>query len=130
MSVCSLLIGLALATGSPKHSGEHIHSRNTFARAGHPEQVSKWARPTYTKRSYGYYVGGGAPGKKGQGRYITEGTWGMDYIGPWTPTKKVALGWWHGRRYQGGPGSYNSEGPEIPDVPNLIRPIKKFPEHD
>lgn len=125
-----LLLAAVLFIGGPKHTGEHVHSVNTFKRAGHPEQVSKLAKTTYTKRSYGYYVGGGAPGKKGEGRYITEGTWGMDYIGRWTPRRKIALGWWHGRRYQGGEGSYKSEGPEIPDVPNLVRPLKKMPHEE
>jgi hypothetical protein len=28
----------------------------------------------------------------------------------------VILGWWRGRKYQGGTGAYATDGPHVPDV--------------
>ncbi len=39
-----------------------------------------------------------------------EGTWGWDYHGYCLPSR-VILGWWHGRKYQGGEGAYSTDGP-------------------
>jgi hypothetical protein len=80
-------------------------------RAGCPESVAPWAVPSNTKHYGGYYVGGGAP-RHGEGRCIDEGTWGWDYLGFALP-KNVALGWWHGRREQGGEGAYRTDGPHV-----------------
>ena len=71
------------------------------------QEVAPWARPTYGKKYVGYYVGGGRKPKShrypGEGRNLTEGTWGMDYE-PWY--SRVQLQWTHGRLYQGGVGQY------------------------
>ena len=80
-------------------------------RAGYPQCISKLAWPAQSARECGYWVGGGAP-HRGQGRYADEGTWGWDYNGILFP-KKVALGWWHGRREQGGSGAYKTDGPKL-----------------
>jgi hypothetical protein len=77
-------------------------------RAGHPLQTSPHAKPTQTPAYLGYYVGGGAP-CAGCPRRIEDGTWGRDYIGLHLP-RLVDLGWSHGRRYQGGTGSYGVDG--------------------
>jgi hypothetical protein len=79
-------------------------------RAGHPQDVACWAVPSDTGHFVGYYVGGGAP-CRGDPPCPEEGTWGWDYGGCLLP-KRVALGWWHGRRYQGGVGSYRINGPK------------------
>jgi hypothetical protein len=41
-----------------------------------------------------------------------EGVWGWDYSGAcfWP---RIALLWNHGRRYQGGPGAYRTDGPRL-----------------
>jgi hypothetical protein len=75
---------------------------------GHPEEISCLAAPSDTGHYCGYYVGGGAP-CRGDARCPWEGTWGWDYCGLILP-KHVMLGWYHGRRYQGGLGSYLTTG--------------------
>lgn len=84
-----------------------------LARAGDPFCLSKWARCTDDKYDRGYYVGGGAA-KGGDIRYWHEGTWGWDYDGPGT---HVQLGWFHGRRYQSGEGSYEPDEKNRPFAP-------------
>lgn len=72
-----------------------------------------WALPSDTGHYIGYYVGGGC-GKpcKAEPRHVAEGTWGWDYQG-WLVPHRVMLDWWHGRRYQGGTGKYQSDGPKF-----------------
>lgn len=103
-------------------------SCDPFARAGHPEQVAKLARPTNTPHYCGYWVGGGCARRHCDDRYpVEEGTFGWDYQGCGLLPRRVALGWWHSRRSQGGTGAYKTTTPHVPDVPNLIRPVKKDP---
>jgi hypothetical protein len=82
-------------------------SEDDLARAGCPRQIAKHARVGYGKGYVVYYVGGGAKSPKGEPRYCEEGTFGVDYK-PIIPgfRNTVALGWWHGRRWQGGTGQY------------------------
>jgi hypothetical protein len=80
-------------------------------RAGNPQNIAPWARPSNGPHYDGYYVGGGAAWG-GQPRYVLEGTWGWDYFGHLFD-KHIALGWWHGQRYQGGAGKYETDGPKI-----------------
>ncbi len=94
--------------GEPR-SIEHSHRR-----AGYPLCLSPRADLTNTPEYEGYYVGGGSP-YHGEGRCRTEGTWGWDYVG-WHLPRRVALGWNHGRREQGGTGAYETDGPHVPDV--------------
>ena len=96
--VLGALAGLARA-GSCEDGCRHV---------GHPEEISCLAVPSDTGHYFGYYVGGGAP-CLGEPRCVWEGTWGWDYSGLLVP-KRVALGWFHGRRYQGGIGSYSQVG--------------------
>jgi hypothetical protein len=79
-------------------------------REGCPLCVACYALPSNTPRDTGYYVGGGAA-FFGQRRCSDEGTWGWDYAG--IVPKQIALNWWHGRRYQGGTGSYRTDGPRL-----------------
>jgi hypothetical protein len=88
------------------------------ADAGLPQGISWLARPSDTVRYTGSLVGGGCvfvhraepPGP-------SEGTWGWDYVGGCLH-RRVLLGWWHGRRYQGGVGAYRTDGPHIlPPLP-------------
>jgi hypothetical protein len=87
---------------------------HTFHRAGYPNIISKWARPTDTGKYCGYYVGGGAA-FRGEPRYPCEGTWGWDYCGWHRLPHRVMLCWWHGRKYQGGSGAYKTDGPVFPE---------------
>ena len=80
-------------------------------RAGYPDEVSDCAAPSDTGAYVGYQVGGGAT-CQGDGPCIEDGTWGWDYEGRWLPSK-VILGWWHGRREQGGEGAYKPDGPRV-----------------
>lgn len=78
-----------------------------LARAGCPHQVASHAHVGYGSKYVAYYVGGGAPHSKGECRYTNEGTFGVDYK-PIFPgfRRSTSLGWWHGRRLQGGEGQY------------------------
>ena len=50
------------------------------ARAGFPNIISRWAKPSQTPAYTGYYVGGGRL-FGGSGTGPCEGTWGWDYCG-------------------------------------------------
>src|SRR5262245_14411745 len=112
---CRTIIALAALGASawaapPDSYDEH-------RRAGFPQETSRLAHPSDTGRYTGYTVGGGALRlRRAEAPYPHEGTWGWDYVGG--PFKRrVILGWWHGRRNQGGPGAYRTDGPRI------LRPI-------
>jgi hypothetical protein len=80
-------------------------------RTGHPTEVAKWAVPSDTGKYIIYEVGGGAANRhKGEAPTPDEGTWGWDYEGYLLPSR-IALDWWHGRRYQDGYGDYRTDGP-------------------
>ena len=53
-------------------------------------------------------------------RRINEGVWGTDYTGLVIP-KHTNLRWWHGSRYQGGTGSYPTDGPRVLHSPSAGR---------
>jgi hypothetical protein len=110
----ALVLGWSL---SAVHAHDHESqlrrpvAANSFHRAGHPEAVHRWAQPTERPDFWGHYVGGGAPCHGDPGFY-GDGTWGWDYVGTVLP-KRVLLGWYHGRRYQGGTGAYRTDGPHL-----------------
>jgi hypothetical protein len=75
------------------------------------QPIARFAMPSNNARYIGYYVGGGCACRfKAEPRRPDEGTWGWDYQGALIP-RIVNLGWWHGRRYQGGTGAYQTDGP-------------------
>lgn len=98
--------------GRPTSQREHFQG-DQFARAGDPQRISPFARPTDSPHEIGYYMGGGARerSRRAEGRYPEEGVWGTDYGGALI-RKHVELGWWHGRS-QGGTGSYATDGPRV-----------------
>jgi hypothetical protein len=103
-------LGLALslvAAGSGRAESCSV-PEDGHRRAGYPLEVRAHAVPSDTGHYVGYYVGGGAP-CRGDARDRDDGTWGWDYGGLLLP-KRVALGWYHGRRYQGGVGAYRTTG--------------------
>lgn len=103
------LLSLQAEAGDWFHRGR---CEDRMARAGYANEWSRWASPTYDDGYLGYYVGGGAKRRSrgGEPRYCHEGTFGIDYS-PIVPgfRESVALNWWHGKRYQGGPGQYESD---------------------
>ena len=82
-----------------------------FVRAGCPQCQRKTTIPSNTRFYGGYYVGGGTP-TRGAGRCIEDGTWGWDYSGILFP-KRIALNWTAKGRYQGGTGTYKTDGPKL-----------------
>ena len=92
----------------------HLFQGNPFARAGNPQCISRFARPTESPHETGYFIGGGARTRAAQGepRRDTDGTWGTDYTGILFP-KHIELNWWHGQRAQGSGFGYRSEGPRL-----------------
>ena len=114
--LCALLAPAALlALTAAAQAGDPIPlgsdgCDHTFARAGHPEIVSRCAQPSNTPAYGGYYVGGGSPCKGGPPGPL-EGTFGWDYFGCRRWPHRIALGW--AGRYQGGTGAYKTDGPRI-----------------
>jgi hypothetical protein len=88
---------------------------HTDERAGYPRAPFGHLEPSMTPGGIGYYVGGGVPCGKGQGRRRDEGTWGWDESGGQHFRRRNILGWSQGRRYQGGTGAYRTDGPVVPD---------------
>jgi hypothetical protein len=85
-------------------------------RAGYPQAIRRCAVPSDTGHYIGYYVGGGCPCyHTADPPYPEDGTWGWDYRG-WLIPRRIILGWWHGRRYQGGIGAYATDGPHLPHL--------------
>lgn len=93
--------------GSPRYFA------HTQERAGNPLCVSPLAHFTRSPTYVGYYIGGGTGCCSAEPRRIDEGTWGIDYKGHRLP-RGVELDWSHGRLYQGGTGSYVTEGIAAP----------------
>lgn len=113
--VVGLGIGMALLLAASKSNAEplaqRLHPVDPYRRAGNPQSVHRFARPTFTPHYSVGYVGGGATWG-GEPRTLEEGTWGMDYTGHFLP-HRVWQNWYHGRRAQGGPGKYQTDGPHL-----------------
>jgi len=102
---------MSVRLAASDHRCDTCERYDRHACAGWPQCISRWARPSYGCHEWGCYVGGGAP-FHGEGRYGHEGTWGWDYHGRLF-TKRIWLGWHHGRRDQGGDGAYRTDGPHL-----------------
>jgi hypothetical protein len=87
------------------------HRAAEHQRAGCAMLVRPHAIPSNTRFYGGYAVGGGAA-VRGDQPLASEGTFGWDYFGM-TFAKRIDLNWWHGRRYQGGTGQYQADGPRL-----------------
>ena len=96
-----------------------VSAEDDLARAGCPNQISRHARVSNGKGYVAYYVGGGAHSHKGEYRTCHEGTFGVDYM-PIVPgfRQGVVQKWWHGQRFQGGPGQYEPNT-KVSPLPNL-----------
>jgi hypothetical protein len=107
-----MLCLLALLVAAPAQA-QLAGSPDGQQRAGNAQEVAPWARPSDTGRYVGYLVGGGSVNyRKGEPPLPNEGTWGWDYRGGLFQ-RRVILNWWHGRRYQGGVGAYETDGPRV-----------------
>lgn len=93
----------------PKHVRSTVATPHTMHQAGHPQECSMMAAPSYNEHYTGGYVGGGKA-SGGHGRCLSEGTWGWDYT-PFRPSHTF-LSWSHGRHYQGGTRGYATDGPK------------------
>jgi hypothetical protein len=100
--------GLVLGLLAANASGAEPAPPPASCRAGYVLPVAGWARPSETPSYVGYYVGGGCP-CLGRPPLPTEGVWGWDYAGC-VFCRRVWLNWCP-RRYQGGTGSYRTDGP-------------------
>ena len=125
--IAAIVIAVSSALIPPGRAGagEHPHSASTehTPRARNPSVqafcVSRLAIPSYDEHYTGGYVGGGrAIG--GQARCPNEGTYGWDYSLFRASGRGSFLGWSHGRRSQGGTGSYATDGPH---------PLRSLGEH-
>ena len=114
VSAAPTMAGFPWHGGHGKHYDPPPHPRpaDRHARAGCPQSVAPWAHCSSNSAYDGYYVGGGAL-YHGDGPWFPcDGTWGWDYFGRHVD-RHVALGWWHGRRYQAGGGKYETDGPKV-----------------
>ena len=100
------------------------YASHNACRAGYPTCLAENLQPSTTPAECGYYVGGGSA-SHGDRRCRNEGTYGWDFRHGILPSR-VALGWWHGRRAQGGTGSYSPDGPEFtPEIVNIFQDIEQ-----
>ena len=109
--LAACLGGLLTNTARAGSLAELLHPADPYHRAGNPEVVHRWAKPTDSPHYCYGYVGGGAPWG-GEPRMLHEGTWGKDYCGYYLP-HRVWQNWYHGRRAQGGVGKYETDGPHL-----------------
>ncbi len=117
-----MALGLAAALAAPLAAAPPEQAiplgsdgcNHTFARAGYADHVACWAAPSNTPAYAGYYVGGGCL-CSGGGPGPLEGTWGWDYFTHRLFHPCVALNWCE-CRYQGGTGSYRTDGCPVPNV--------------
>ena len=96
---------------TPSGSKTGRYCQNGFYRAGFPNCIGLFAKPSTDPYHQVGYVGGGTL-FGGSSRCIDEGTFGMDYSGHWF-SRKTWLKWSHGNRHQGGAGRYETEGPRL-----------------
>jgi hypothetical protein len=107
LAAVSLLTGAMTALADPPLA----QTMPAAQPVGSIQPVACWAVPSNNSHYIGYYVGGGCNCLgHADPRRPDEGTWGWDYRG-WLIPRWVNLGWWHGRRYQGGTGAYRTDGP-------------------
>ena len=95
----SLALGLGLiaafgnATAAADDTGPCLQCHSScddFERAGNPQCVAGYARPSNSSADTGDHVGGGSP-FRGQERRVGEGTWGWDYAGALVRTDGFGL---------------------------------------
>lgn len=119
-----ILSGITILTGC-RSSCFDKRPHQDPVRAGFPDDVSTHAQPSDNGHYYGYQGGGGSwSWRRGEEPTPDEGTWGWDYSG-WKIPSFIALGWWHGKKYQGGEGAYRTENPGLVDRLKVKREAKE-----
>jgi hypothetical protein len=101
-----LAITFPVASAQERPEAPCPASDHSLHRAGNPQTVAWYARPSDTGHDIGYYVGGGC-GCRGESRHPDEGVWGWDYRGCLIP-RRIVLSWCHCGPYQGGIGYYRT----------------------
>ncbi len=96
---------------TPRGTKSGRYCENGFLRAGCPNWLGRFAKPSTDAYHQVSYVGGGTL-FGGSSRRTDEGTFGMDYSGYWF-ARKTWLKWSHGERHQGGAGRYETDGPHL-----------------
>jgi hypothetical protein len=100
---------------------------HTFVRAGNPQRVAPWARPSQTSDRRPGYVGGAAIlGGEGPAP-PSDGVFGYDSVGH-GPYDRVFLGWLHSHSAPP-PGPYRTDTRRVFDVFS-IHPVRKAIAND
>jgi hypothetical protein len=102
---------IALCLGSAPSLQSADPPTNDEQRSGYASSIAPWAQRTVSRHYSGGFLGGGAA-RRGEDRREIQGTWGWDFHGL-AAGKKIWLGWWNGRRDQGGRGAYKTDGPRL-----------------
>jgi hypothetical protein len=108
--------GQAILADDHEHSHQHVKSTQAtphpMSQAGYPQEVSPISMESYNQHYNGGFIGGGKGGHGGHEPCLNEGTWGWDYNLFRPMSSRIFLKWSHGRHYQGGTGSYATDGPK------------------
>lgn len=123
----TILISFTASANAQEHklfpntslSGPQDH---TLEKAGNPQEISRWAKPSIEKHEAPGLVGGSRL-IRGDGPGEYDGTFGWDYAG-WHPGR-VFLGWAHDRKHQSKLGSYKTDTHKVPD-PVSLHPVRKL----
>jgi hypothetical protein len=121
-----LLLAAIFAIGTPnlraQSPGTTTAAAHTFARAGLPDSIAPWARPSRTAKQMPGIVGGSVTLSGDAPMARTEGVFGYDYVG-FGPPGRVFLGWAHDP-VRPVMGSYRTDGPRVFDVFS-IHPVRR-----
>jgi hypothetical protein len=102
--------------------GNTTEADHTFARAGFPNVIASWARPSQTPKYMPGYIGGSIAHGGDFPIAPWDGVFGYDYVGH-GPPGRVFLGWAHDP-VNPRMGSYRTDGPRVFDIFS-IRPVRK-----
>jgi hypothetical protein len=102
--------------------GTTTASDHTFERAGFPNVIAPWARPSQSPKYMPGYVGGSIPFGGGGPVAPVDGVFGYDYVGS-GPPGRVFLGWAHHPTYPR-MGPYRTDGPRVFDIFS-VRPVRR-----
>jgi hypothetical protein len=120
----AVVIAPAALGQSAAPRGSTTAADHTFERAGQPQVIAPWARPTRTPKEAPGYIGGGRsfPAFAEENRGPLNGTFGYDYVGYGSPAR-VFLGWYRSPAAPPG-GPYQSDGPRVFDIFS-VRPVRR-----
>jgi hypothetical protein len=88
------------------------------------DRIPQYAGPSKTSMETGGYIGGGKL-VRGEGRGVTDGVFGWDYVGVGRRPGRIFLNWFNDDPKQTAfLPKYNTEGPRVTDV-FALQPFKK-----